>query len=421
MNRFACSLVAGAAIGSFACPSSAVADGWRPLPLEARADRVQPMTGIVVWADTPQAETNAVQLEFSYLLYDNVVDNEGQYDWSPVDALLERIAARGHQAIIRFRFVYPGFAETAVPGFIKKLPDYHETFAESEGKPTAFCDWSHPALKRFALDFHTRFAARYDGDPRLAFVQTGFGLWAEYHIYDGPMELGKTFPSKAFQGEFLRHLDRAYERTPWMISIDAAVAERTPFAEQPELLGLGFGLFDDSFLHETHDQYNENCWDFFGRERWQAAPMGGEFSYYTRHDQEHALATKGPHGEPFVDAARRFHITYMFGNDQHRYRTEDEIKEAGMAIGYRFRVERFDTDGRRCRVGITNSGVAPIYYDAYPAVGGVRSETSLKGLLPGESVRCVIDAPASKGTLRIECDRLVEGQVIGYDATLDGE
>ena len=34
---------------------------------------------------------------------------------------------------------------------------------------------------------------------------------------------------------------------------------------------------------------------------------------------------------------------------------------------------------------VTNRGVAPIYHDAYLAVNGVRSERSLKGLLPGES------------------------------------
>ena len=36
----------------------------------------------------------------------------------------------------------------------------------------------YPELKRFVKEFHTRFSARYDHDPRLAFVQTGFGLWA---------------------------------------------------------------------------------------------------------------------------------------------------------------------------------------------------------------------------------------------------
>ncbi len=394
---------------------------WEPVPLTARIDTVAPMTGIVVWADSPQAESDAVQLEFSYLLYRDVVDADGRYDWSSVDALLERIAARGHQAVLRFRFVYPGFDETAVPDFIKKLPDYQETVADSEGKPTAFCDWSHPALQRFALDFHAQFAERYDHDPRLAFVQTGFGLWAEYHIYDGPMELGKTFPSKAYQAEFLRHLDGVYEQTPWNISKDAAAAVRTPFAEQPELLTLGFGVFDDSFLHETHADYNETCWNFFGRDRWQTAPAGGEFSYYTDHDQREALAPDGPHGEAFADAAARFHISYMIGNDQPRYRAEAVIRQASMATGYRFVVETLETDGQQTRATVRNTGVAPMYYDVFPAIGETRSETSLKGLLPGAVRTAVIPAAGDTGVFRLACDRLVDGQRVPFAASLDVE
>src|SRR5262249_29524188 len=156
------------------------------------------------------------------------------YDWSVMDRLLEAVAARGHQAIVRFYFVYPG-RKTTVPAFIKSLPDYREVASKREDKPTSFADWSHPELKRFTLEFYETLAARYDQDPRLAFIETGFGLWAEYHIYDGPMTLGKTFPDKPFQADFVRCLARSFRKTPWMISVDAADASRTPFATDREL------------------------------------------------------------------------------------------------------------------------------------------------------------------------------------------
>lgn len=397
------------------------AEGWRPIALHATTDHVQPMTGLVVWHDNEHAESDAIQLEFSYMLFNQAVNAEGDYDWSPVDELLDKIASRGHQAILRFRFIYPGYIETAVPDSIKRLPDYHEIIAKSEGRDTAFCDWSHPALKAFTLDFYTKFAERYDKDPRLAFVQVGFGLWAEYHIYDGPMELGKTFPDKAFQAEFFRHLADVFKHTPWSISIDAAEAERTPFAEQPDLLALSFGLFDDSFLHARHGEYNETCWNFFGRQRYINAPAGGEFSYYNNHDQLHALGPEGPNGESFERAAERFHITYMLANDQFRYQSKERIREAGTAIGYRFRVTAFETDGKQSRITLTNTGVAPIYYDAYPAINGVRSETSLRGLIPGEERVCEIACDGGAGAVTIECDRLVPRQTIQYDAELMGE
>lgn len=398
----------------------ATAEPWTPVALQSEIDGVAPMTGLVLWHSHEDVATDAIQLEFSYLLYNDVVDADGRYDWSGVDTLLDAIAARGHQAILRFRFIYPGYAETAVPDAIKKLPDYHEVVADSEGRPTAFCDWSHLALQAFALEFHSRFAERYDNDPRLAFVQIGFGLWAEYHIYDGPMELGKTFPSKEYQAKFLRRMNEVYVQTPWSISIDAAEQERTPFAESPGLKKLPFGLFDDSFMHEKHGEYNTACWDFFGRDRWKKSPAGGEFSYYTAHDQQHALSDEGPHGESFASSAGRFHISYMFANDQPNYQSVDRMRLAGQATGYRFRVTAFETNGRGSRVTISNCGVAPLYHDAFPAIGEVRSETSLRGLLPGSSQQFAIPVHATHGAFQISSDRLVLGQVISFEADLRG-
>lgn len=65
-----------------------------------------------------------------------------------------------------------------------------------------------------------------------------------------------------------------------------------------------------------------------------------------------------------------------------------------------------------------NIGIAPIYYDAFPAIGGVRSPESLKGLLPGEMRTFRVASGGSSPDLAIECDRLVPGQTIEYEADL---
>jgi hypothetical protein len=383
--------------------------------LKRQITHVQPMTGLVFWTTSAHNATSAIQLEYSYMKYDSVVRERSQYDWSVLDRLLDGVASRRHQAIVRFYFVYPG-NPTTVPAYIKGLSDYHETRGRSEGKPTGFPDWSHGELKRFTLEFYEKLAGRYDHDPRLAFLETGFGLWAEYHIYDGPMTLGKTFPDKAFQAEFARHLARTFHKTPWLISVDAADGSRAPFSSQRELLKLPFGVFDDSFLCEQHARVNELDWNAMGRDRWQRAPCGGEISYYTRTDQKEALAENGPHGIPFEKAAAAFHITFMIADGQPRYQKTDRIKAAGMACGYKFRVLALEASAARSRVTVTNTGVAPVYHDAYFAVDGVRAERSLKGLLPGESRTDEIAAGGESPKLTIECDRLVPGQSIEFEA-----
>lgn len=391
---------------------------FQAVPLQSAITRVQPMTGIVFWEDSGRNKTDAIQLEFSYMRYSDVVSQRGAYQWSAVEKKLNAISRRGHQAILRFYFTYPG-KQTAVPAYIKALPDYQETQAESENKPTGFPDWSHPELKRFVKEFHSRFAARYDRDPRLAFVQTGFGLWAEYHIYDGPLKLGDTFPDKAFQTEFLNHLGNSYDETPWSISVDAADKRVTPVAGNQVLLKLPFGLFDDSFLCKPHALENEPNWNALDRRRYRREPAGGEFNYYTERDQRLALDSNGPHGVSFEQAARAFHISYMIGNDQPLYQPMARIREAGLACGYKFRITAFFSNDEMARVTVLNTGVAPIYRDAFVAVNGVRATTSLKLLVPGKSATFDIPGGGAAPTLTIQSDHLVPGQSIDFEADLD--
>lgn len=392
-------------------------DGMRAIPLKSHVSRVQPLTGIVLWDDSEHIAADAIQLEYSYMRYSDVVSSRGKYDWGIVEKKLNAIAGRKHQAVLRFHFVYPG-SPTTVPDYIKHLPDYHETTAKSEKKDTGFPDWSHPELKRFVKEFYTRLAARYDKDPRLAFLQTGFGLWAEYHIYDGPFELGDTFPDKAFQAEFLQHMASTFHDTPWSVSVDAVDDSVSPIDGNATLLGLPFGVFDDSFLCKQHKKENEPNWNAMDRRRYLRAPAGGEFSYYNKRDQKQALAADGPNGVSFETAARAFHITYMIGNDQPKYQPMQRIRQAGRVCGYKFRIIGFEAGEKSARVTVSNTGIAPIYQDAYVAVNGVRAVRSLKGLAPGVSAVFEVASGGAEPKLTIDSDRLVEGQSIEFEADL---
>ena len=389
--------------------------------LTARVTAVQPMTGIALWEENDvdvKTEPGVVQLEYAYVPPGSIAVDDGVYVWDAFDAFLDRIAGRGHQAIVRFYDTYPG-APTAVPEWIKALPDYRETSGQSEGQPTRFPDWSSEVLQQFYLDFYAAFAARYDADPRIVFLQVGFGLWGEYHIYDGPNELGRQFPSKAYQQTFLAHLDDVLPTLAWSVSIDAGSDDYGPFVDTPALIDLGFGLFDDSFMIETHAGYNAEMWTFFDHTtRVLRAPAGGELSYASDFDQQHALDVDGIHGRTYEDLSARYGISYMVGNDQPDHQSAERIRAAGLANGYRFRVTRFATNATRSEVAVQNTGIAPIYYDAFVAIDGVRSTTSLRGLAPGATVTCDVPRGGDGTTLTIDSDRLVPGQVIGFDADL---
>ena len=389
-------------------------DALQDVKISGKIENVQPMTGIVFWQGS-NTKTDAISMEFSYMLFNQIVKDSGIYNWHAVEQKLKDISSRNHQAIFRFRYTYVG-EKTSVPAYIKKRSDYLETEGISEGQKTWFPDWTNSELQRFSLEFYTKFAEKYDHDPRIAFIQVGFGLWGEYHIYDGPFILGKTFPSREFQEDFLKHLSTVWIETPWSISIDAADNTYSPFADKPALLKLKFGNFDDSFMSQDHGGYNETSWNFFGKDRYKTSPAGGEFNYYTDYDQKHVLDyPNGSHGKSFESEASKFQITYMTGNDQPEYQSMERIKQASMATGYKFKIVSAKSSHKATVIEIRNIGVAPIYYDAYPAVNGVRSDKSLKYLAPGETKDFEIPAGGDKLLFSIECDRLVKGQSIDFE------
>lgn len=394
-------------------------DDYERVALQSEVKNVQPMTGIVLWTDNGRAESmkDCIQLEFAYMLYNQVCKEKDVYDWTPMDNLLDEVASRGHQLVVRFRYTYVG-RQCSVPDYIKAWPGYEETKGLSEGRTTYFPDWRCDELQRFHLDFHKRFAERYDKDPRLAFVQTGFGLWAEYHIYDGPCQIGKTFPSKEFQATFFKEMETYFKNTTWSISIDAADSFYSPLKVQTELLDLRFGNFDDSFMHKEHGDYNHDCWVFFGKNRYKKAPCGGEFSYYTDYDQKHCLDKEGMYGRVFEEEVAKYHMTYINGNDQPGYQTRERIKEASMSMGYKFEILDYRIKGDEAAVLIKNIGVAPIYRDAFIAVGESLGEYSLANLMPGWRQWVVIKGAgvSAEAVPQIVCDHLVEGQKIEYKA-----
>ena len=400
-------------------PDTEPAEYGTRIPLQSAITHVQPMTGIVLWNTSGSNKREYVQLEFSYLLYNDVCKEKDVFDWTPMDKLLKEVASRGHQAVVRFRYTYPGYS-CAVPDYIKSWPGYEATNGKSEGRKTEFPDWRCEELQRFHMEFHRRFAERYDKDPRLAFVETGFGLWAEYHIYDGPCIMGQTFPSHEFQAQFLPKMDEWFKDTPWLFSIDAADSKYAPFHKQKDLLNLNFGNFDDSFMCEDWSGYNWSGWKFFGEERYKKAPAGGEFSYYSDYDQKHVLDKAGMYGRVFEDVVAKVHMTFIIGNDQPGKQTPERIAEAAMSMGYRFEIRDFQVkEGEGAAVRIANVGVAPIYRDAYVEVEGVRGELNLRTLMPGEEAWVTVKCKATTASRpSIACDHLVSGQEIQYQADI---
>ena len=426
------------------------AGDWTPVPLQSSITKALPMTGLMLWSNDPKpAYEEEIALEFNYCYPSQVVrgknsDGTIDYDWSLFEARLDSIESRGHQMVVLLAYENPSntalgdSGTTAVPAYIKARSDYHETFYRSGDGPTWYADWSNAELKWFTKQFITDFAAKYENDPRVAFLEVGFGHWSEYHIYGTKVKPDTNFPSAAFQKEYAEHVDATLKSLPWIIGI-AAGDPSAPYKTDAELRSLNYGMLDDSFMHREHDisqgdGYNEKCWNALDyTQHWQTAANGGEISFYDyekygteyavpegqAYDHLYFLRPEGVHGRTWAQQAAKYHITFMLagGAVSGSYGTPAHFLQGALASGYKFRVTSFERTSSKARATVKNEGVAPIYRDAWVAVNGTRASRSLKGLLPGDSLTVTVPATGELD-LAIECDHTV-GRPIQYLANLE--
>ena len=412
---------------------------YEPVQVQGRITHVQPMTGLVLWNDLAanmhDTHGAAIALEFSYIqpcrLVTGKQDGKVQYDWSYLDDKLSEAAARGHQMIVRFPLCYPSnrnncidkVGGTYVPAYIRELPDYKETYAANPGGdgPTWYPDWSNSELQWFVKQFYSDLAERYNNDPRLAFVEVGFGHWAEYHTYGTDPLFGVNFPTRSYQRELFLHLSQVMT-IPWLISVDAGDEMYSDVCTHEQTRDLAFGLFDDTFMHAEHDisqgdGWNERGCQGSGLDRWKTGVCGGEISYYTPDDQRNFLNPAGMYGFTWEQASAKYHMTFVICNDATRgnYFSPERVTEAGIASGYSFKILACETNGSDSRVTVKNTGIAPIYRDAYVTVNGVRDEQSLCSLLPCEEQTYTVNAVATPDNVRITSDYILPSQEIEFE------
>ena len=116
----------------------------------------------------------------------------------------------------------------------------------------------------------------------------------------------------------------------------------------------------------------------------------------------------------------------MIGNDapEGKYATSDRVYEASSYAGYKFEITGYAVNKVSAAVRVKNIGIAPLYHNAYVTVKGVRSEKSLKGLLPGEEATYTVAGikidKSESPKLTITSDKLLKDATIPYKANLDG-
>ncbi|QDV15333.1 hypothetical protein CA51_52470 [Rosistilla oblonga] len=385
-------LLAALASPAIAQPTAA----WRFTPADfsySPGPADNPLKGLVPYQDPP-ADRFPYSMEFNYLPLAKLVTGPGQYDWQPMDAMLEDIASRGRQTVVRVFLEYPG-RKNLIPQFLidggLKVHYYMNT--NTAPHPPAAIetpDYEDPNLRKTMTDFIAAWGARYDGDPRLAYITAGLlGTWGEWHTYPKT----ELWASKQVQREILDAYVAAFPKTPVLLRYPAGPNDELYY----DSTTYPFGYHDDSFAHSTLPTgRKQDDWYFWPKmlhaglsQRWQTAPIGGEIRpevWGCCFDKEPCTAAS----QSFDECRDVTHATWMMDTglsrkkaDADRYR---RAIEAVQKMGYDLQVvaaaAKRQPDGSvKVQVTVENRGIAPFYHHGWTARLQIASDQKLIGEL----------------------------------------
>ncbi len=369
-----------------------------------------PLKGLVPYAGDRQ-DAFPHSMEFSYLPLNAVVKGKNQYDWNALENLLNDVASRGHQTIVRFYLEYPkepsGIPQYLLDGGLKVTRWNSESAASDPAQglgDNITPDYKDANLRQCLTNFIGTLGRKYDGDPRLAYLTMGIlGAWGEWHNW--PRD--ELFAPVAVQSEVMTAFQRAFTKTPVLMRYPRGASDpgKAENASKP------FGYHDDSFAWATLDTGKpQDDWYFMPAMkkagtlfRWRSQPIGGEIRpeawgkcFDPKPDR--------PEIQDFEKCVRTAHATWlmdsgMFSEDIPR--TPERKKRASEMVrlmGYDFYVSkaRFQAGAGFLVVTITikNQGVAP-FYAKWPLkmalldvnkklVREARADQGLDGILPAE-------------------------------------
>lgn len=350
-------------------------------------------------------------MEFNYIPYAALVKGYDEFDWSPLEKMLDDVASRGHQAVFRVYLEYPR-RTPGIPDFLIRdgLKVYEYLNTNRQPFPPGLVgtpDYENPNLRRSMKNFIAALGKKYDGDPRIGFITAGLlGTWGEWH--DHPRS--ELFASKTVQQEVMDAYEAAFTMTPILLRYPAG--DQDP--RYAENAGRPFGYHDDSFAWATlHTGRRGDEWFFMTRmkaagplaeNKWKTHPIGGEIRPEA---WGHVFddPPKDSRIQDFLQCVEATHVTWLMDSGMFREKqSEQRIARALKLVqrmGYEFHalavtIGEVQNGKLQVSVEIENRGVAPFYYDWKPEYGLLQDDQaiktfpgsgSLKGLLPGQPPR----------------------------------
>ena len=306
-------------------------------------------------------------MEWSYFPLSSLMTGPTNFDWLSLDSLLTNDVGRGHQTVFRVYLDYPTLP-SGIPQYL--LDDGLATYSYTDyGNSTSVSpDYENPLLDQALTNFIAALGARYDGDPRIGFIELGLlGFWGEWHTYP----VTNLFASVQVQDEVIMAYTNAFHKTKLLVRYPTVVGTLNPTA-------LPLGYHDDSFAYDTIAPPSYNFLGLMATanelNNWHTQPVGGEvYPPVQTCMWEAGQSDCVPVGQEFTNCVAASHASWMLNQgvfDPGFSGAQEGLALAGaQQLGYEFYVSNailFNASGSGpldISVDILNTGVAPFYYN----------------------------------------------------------
>jgi len=250
--------------------------------------------------DFPGLSTVYLRLAWSY-----VEPEEGRFDWSIVDSPAQRWIARGKKIALRFS-ASEGDPGVGTPLWVKAAGAKGYCFEagkgvvpEAPGLPWE-PDFDDPVFLAKLDRFLVAAAARYDGDPNVAFVDVGsFGIWGEGHTFWSTKRNYSAETARRHVELYRKHFERTL-----VVAIDDFSDHGRGDAWIPRALELGLALRDDSILVEKPPLAYKSA--AMARRFWPTVPVILESEHYGGSVERGAWGD----GSLYLQAVEDYHASY---------------------------------------------------------------------------------------------------------------
>jgi hypothetical protein len=315
---------------------------------------------------------------------------EGEFNWSVVDTPAQRWVAKGKRVAFRFS-ACESFMRYATPEWVAKAGAAGHSFPAEGGRgvdpngPYWEPDYDDPIFLAKLDAFLAAAAARYDGNPDVAFVDVGsFGVWGEGHTYASTLRPYST-------ETLIRHINLHRKHFPHILlaaNDDFALHDRGT-ASIDYAFAHGLTLRDDSILVQPGERAYLSA--EMAQRFWPVRPVILESEHYGPSRDRGYWRD----GSKYLEAVEVYHASYASIHWWPReFLTEcrDLVDRINLRLGYRLQLveaswpEIVPAQGEfRFRARWRNAGVAPCYRGGYPAITLKDDEGGLVGVFVDES------------------------------------